>query len=218
SQRRREARRSLEDPGLGEAQTGGRSRRETLTSAGGGPSPFPPSPPLWGGPFRLQAAQCGRDGSSGAEVTLLAAAPVPGTRAVRAPGLQELQEPAEGARASPRQAGWLGRSRSLKPPEERPDSARGASDRKTDPRKTWQEFLGALRSVLQRGASASFAALGFPGAASEERMAFSKGFRIYQKLDPTPFSLIVETRQKEECLMFESGAVAVLCKSLHLYC
>ncbi|XP_078002690.1 synaptojanin-1 isoform X12 [Phascolarctos cinereus] len=41
-------------------------------------------------------------------------------------------------------------------------------------------------------------------------MAFSKGFRIYQKLDPTPFSLIVETRQKEECLMFESGAVAVL--------
>ncbi|XP_072471176.1 synaptojanin-1 isoform X6 [Notamacropus eugenii] len=41
-------------------------------------------------------------------------------------------------------------------------------------------------------------------------MAFSKGFRIYQKLDPTPFSLMVETRQKEECLMFESGAVAVL--------
>ncbi|XP_051840920.1 synaptojanin-1 isoform X2 [Antechinus flavipes] len=41
-------------------------------------------------------------------------------------------------------------------------------------------------------------------------MAFSKGFRIFQKLDPTPFSLIVETRHKEECLMFESGAVAVL--------
>nr|XP_028701193.1 synaptojanin-1 isoform X3 [Macaca mulatta] len=49
------------------------------------------------------------------------------------------------------------------------------------------------------------------GAASEERrMAFSKGFRIYHKLDPPPFSLIVETRHKEECLMFESGAVAVL--------
>ncbi|KAM9201024.1 synaptojanin-1 isoform 3-T3 [Dugong dugon] len=48
-------------------------------------------------------------------------------------------------------------------------------------------------------------------AASEERrMAFSKGFRIYHKLDPPPFSLIVETRHKEECLMFESGAVAVL--------
>uniref|UniRef100_G1QU91 Synaptojanin-1 n=1 Tax=Nomascus leucogenys TaxID=61853 RepID=G1QU91_NOMLE len=44
-------------------------------------------------------------------------------------------------------------------------------------------------------------------------MAFSKGFRIYHKLDPPPFSLIVETRHKEECLMFESGAVAVLCKS-----
>ncbi|XP_036599065.1 synaptojanin-1 isoform X4 [Trichosurus vulpecula] len=41
-------------------------------------------------------------------------------------------------------------------------------------------------------------------------MAFSKGFRIYQKLDPAPFSLMVETRHKEECLMFESGAVAVL--------
>ncbi|XP_021573439.1 synaptojanin-1 isoform X2 [Carlito syrichta] len=41
-------------------------------------------------------------------------------------------------------------------------------------------------------------------------MAFSKGFRIYHKLDPLPFSLIVETRHKEECLMFESGAVAVL--------
>ncbi|XP_051006194.1 synaptojanin-1 isoform X2 [Acomys russatus] len=48
-------------------------------------------------------------------------------------------------------------------------------------------------------------------ATSEERrMAFSKGFRIYHKLDPPPFSLIVETRHKEECLMFESGAVAVL--------
>ncbi|XP_074182094.1 synaptojanin-1 isoform X12 [Rhinolophus sinicus] len=41
-------------------------------------------------------------------------------------------------------------------------------------------------------------------------MAFSKGFRIYHKLDPPPFSLIVETRHKEDCLMFESGAVAVL--------
>ncbi|XP_074070204.1 synaptojanin-1 isoform X10 [Macrotis lagotis] len=41
-------------------------------------------------------------------------------------------------------------------------------------------------------------------------MAFSKGFRIFQKVDPSPFSLIVETRHKEECLMFESGAVAVL--------
>lgn len=44
-------------------------------------------------------------------------------------------------------------------------------------------------------------------------MAFSKGFRVYHKLDPPPFSLLVETRHKEECLLFESGAVAVLCKS-----
>ncbi|XP_015415749.1 PREDICTED: synaptojanin-1 [Myotis davidii] len=41
-------------------------------------------------------------------------------------------------------------------------------------------------------------------------MAFSKGFRVYHKLDPPPFSLMVETRHKEECLLFESGAVAVL--------
>ncbi|XP_073730367.1 synaptojanin-1 isoform X2 [Misgurnus anguillicaudatus] len=41
-------------------------------------------------------------------------------------------------------------------------------------------------------------------------MAFSKGYRIYHKLDPPPYSVIVETRNQEECLMFESGAVAVL--------
>ncbi|XP_044140332.1 synaptojanin-1 isoform X2 [Bufo gargarizans] len=41
-------------------------------------------------------------------------------------------------------------------------------------------------------------------------MAFSKGYRIFHKLDPPPFSVMVETRNKEECLMFESGAVAVL--------
>ncbi|XP_045434337.1 synaptojanin-1 isoform X1 [Pipistrellus kuhlii] len=41
-------------------------------------------------------------------------------------------------------------------------------------------------------------------------MAFSKGFRVYHKLDPPPFSLMVETRHREECLLFESGAVAVL--------
>ncbi|XP_068122474.1 synaptojanin-1 [Hyperolius riggenbachi] len=41
-------------------------------------------------------------------------------------------------------------------------------------------------------------------------MAFSKGFRIFHKLDPPPFSVLVEARNKEECLMFESGAVAVL--------
>nr|XP_014342484.1 PREDICTED: synaptojanin-1 [Latimeria chalumnae] len=40
-------------------------------------------------------------------------------------------------------------------------------------------------------------------------MAFSKGYRIYHKLDP-PYSVIVETRNREECLLFESGAVAVL--------
>lgn len=47
-------------------------------------------------------------------------------------------------------------------------------------------------------------------------MAFSKGYRIYHKLDPPPYSVIVETRNREECLMFESGAVAVLCKAAHI--
>ncbi|XP_072901177.1 synaptojanin-1 isoform X6 [Hemitrygon akajei] len=43
-------------------------------------------------------------------------------------------------------------------------------------------------------------------------MAFSKGYRIYHKLDPpqSPYSVIVETRNREDCLMFESGAVAIL--------
>ena len=42
-------------------------------------------------------------------------------------------------------------------------------------------------------------------------MAMSKSFRVYHKLDP-PYSVILECRTKEETLMFESGAVAVLCK------
>lgn len=47
-----------------------------------------------------------------------------------------------------------------------------------------------------------------------EKMAFSKGYRIYHKLDPPqgPYSVIVETRNRDDCLMFESGAVATLCK------
>jgi len=42
-------------------------------------------------------------------------------------------------------------------------------------------------------------------------MAMSKCFRVYHKLDP-PYSVILECRTKEETLMFESGAVAVLCE------
>lgn len=83
--------------------------------------------------------------------------------------------------------------------------------------KTWQAGTSGCLAVPAAERNISFicfALLGFHRAASEERrMAFSKGFRIYHKLDPPPFSLIVETRHKEECLMFESGAVAVLCKS-----
>ncbi|KAM6382621.1 synaptojanin-1 isoform 5-T5 [Alca torda] len=61
-------------------------------------------------------------------------------------------------------------------------------------------------------AARSGAAVGGSGrtASDKGKMAFSKGYRVYHKLDPLPFSVIVETRNREECLMFESGAVAVL--------
>ncbi|XP_042665597.1 synaptojanin-1 isoform X6 [Centrocercus urophasianus] len=52
--------------------------------------------------------------------------------------------------------------------------------------------------------------LTFGTATDKDKMAFSKGYRVYHKLDPLPFSVIVEARNREECLMFESGAVAVL--------
>ncbi|KAF2975452.1 hypothetical protein EK904_005045 [Melospiza melodia maxima] len=57
----------------------------------------------------------------------------------------------------------------------------------------WEREAGTIRGLPCRGT-----------------MAFSKGFRVYHKLDPPPFSVMVETRSREECLMFESGAVAVL--------
>lgn len=41
-------------------------------------------------------------------------------------------------------------------------------------------------------------------------MSLSKGFRVYQKLEPR-FSIILESRAKDETLIFESNAVAVLC-------
>lgn len=42
-------------------------------------------------------------------------------------------------------------------------------------------------------------------------MAMSRSFRVYHKLDP-PYSVLLESRNKEETLMFESNAVAVLCE------
>ena len=41
-------------------------------------------------------------------------------------------------------------------------------------------------------------------------MAMSKSFRVYHKLEP-PYSVILEYRSRDDTLMFESGAVAVLC-------
>uniref|UniRef100_A0A8C2SXW6 Synaptojanin-1 n=1 Tax=Coturnix japonica TaxID=93934 RepID=A0A8C2SXW6_COTJA len=64
---------------------------------------------------------------------------------------------------------------------------------------------GGAAGARQDGGSVSAA-----GAGDKGKMAFSKGYRVYHKLDPLPFSVIVEARNREECLMFESGAVAVL--------
>uniref|UniRef100_A0A8C2Y761 Synaptojanin-1 n=1 Tax=Coturnix japonica TaxID=93934 RepID=A0A8C2Y761_COTJA len=58
--------------------------------------------------------------------------------------------------------------------------------------------------------SAAGGSCGGRTASDKGKMAFSKGYRVYHKLDPLPFSVIVEARNREECLMFESGAVAVL--------
>lgn len=46
-------------------------------------------------------------------------------------------------------------------------------------------------------------------------MAMGRGFRVFHKLPPdreTPYSVIMESKQQEDTLMFESGAVVVLCK------
>lgn len=41
----------------------------------------------------------------------------------------------------------------------------------------------------------------------------SKAYRVYHKLD-TPYSVLLENRNIDDTLMFESNAVAVLCKIL----
>ena len=44
-------------------------------------------------------------------------------------------------------------------------------------------------------------------------MAMSKGFRVLEKSKPpSPHSVLLEHRNKPETLLFESQAVAVLCK------
>ena len=45
-------------------------------------------------------------------------------------------------------------------------------------------------------------------------MAMTKNFRIFHKLEP-PYSVIVENRNADDSLMFESNAIAVLCKYLN---
>ena len=43
-------------------------------------------------------------------------------------------------------------------------------------------------------------------------MALSKNYRIFHKLEP-PYSVLLEDRSKDDTLMFESNAVAILCKN-----
>lgn len=44
-------------------------------------------------------------------------------------------------------------------------------------------------------------------------MALSKGFRVLEKSKPpSPHSILLEHRNKSDALLFESQAVAVLCK------
>lgn len=50
-------------------------------------------------------------------------------------------------------------------------------------------------------------------------MAMSKGFRVLEKSKPpSPHSILLEHRNKADALLFESQAVAVLCKyrSIHV--
>lgn len=45
-------------------------------------------------------------------------------------------------------------------------------------------------------------------------MAMSKGFRVLEKSKPpSPHSILLEHRNKSDALLFESQAVAVLCKA-----
>jgi phosphatidylinositol-bisphosphatase len=49
-------------------------------------------------------------------------------------------------------------------------------------------------------------------------MAMGKGFRVCEKINPpNPYSVLLEQRNKEETLLFESQAVAVLCAYCDLY-
>ncbi|CAC5390218.1 SYNJ [Mytilus coruscus] len=41
-------------------------------------------------------------------------------------------------------------------------------------------------------------------------MAMIKNFRVFHKLEPPPYSIILENRNNEDTLMFESNALAVL--------
>ena len=48
-------------------------------------------------------------------------------------------------------------------------------------------------------------------------MAMHKCFRVLQKSKPpSPYSILLECRGKEDTLLFENQAVAVLCKLIYL--
>lgn len=48
-------------------------------------------------------------------------------------------------------------------------------------------------------------------------MAMGKCFRLFEKVNPpNPYSILLEQRNKEETLLFESQAVAILCMYFYL--
>ena len=54
------------------------------------------------------------------------------------------------------------------------------------------------------------------GGNLKDKMAMIKNFRIFHKLEP-PYSVILENKQYEDSLLFESSALAVLRKNYTLF-
>lgn len=49
-------------------------------------------------------------------------------------------------------------------------------------------------------------------------MAMYKGFRVLEKSKPpSPYSVLLEHKSKDETLLFESQAIAVLCENKRFY-
>ena len=76
------------------------------------------------------------------------------------------------------------------------------------------EILAVGHKKQQQHRSSLFSTFLFSDVQQNKRrpskMSMSKNYRIFHKLEP-PYSVIMESRNREDTLMFESNAVAVLC-------